>query len=308
MLVVVELLASICELLWVSLDVLHLGRQSVERLGAGLLGDAFPHGVDHVAIVQSLEDAVAANHEEVEVVLDLERLDLRIAHNHVGVSAVPRLLGLDVSESAGHRKTAWKAAQRPLNIQVLFVWRLCGFGKSLCSIDLSSSCLNSDFLLFVVRLVVSRAHSNLRPRIQRHNAPTVSNVDHVSHVVNDYHDCRTRAGTLRSNVLLGHLYLGALLGHLNQVDEVSLTLLEACEDGLLRVGGELLILYHKVVEVIAQVVGTSSTAMTVKDPEKADLWPLSCELLVLGLEDVQDNGHTVFVVFTNDALVGVCSV
>jgi len=120
-----------------------------------LLGDAVPHGVDDVAIVEPLEDAVAANHEEVEVVLDLERLYLGVAHNHVGVSAVPRLLGLDVSESAGHRKTAWKAPQRSLNVQVLFVWRLRGFGKSLCSIDLTSSCLNSDFLLLIVRLVVS---------------------------------------------------------------------------------------------------------------------------------------------------------
>lgn len=49
--------------------------------------------------------------------------------------------------------------------------------------------------------------------------------------------------------------------------------------------------------------------MAVEDSKEADLWPFDVEVyLVLGLQDVQNDGHAVLIVVANDTLVRVCSI
>lgn len=46
--------------------------------------------------------------------------------------------------------------------------------------------------------------------------------------------------------------------------------------------------------------------MAIKDAEEADLWPVDVDIaLVLGFQDVEDDGNPVLVVVSDDALVGV---
>ena len=75
-------------------------------------------------------------------------------------------------------------------------------------------------------------------------------------------------------MLPGHCVLGARLGDLDQVDETSLTFFEAANDSFLRELWEVVILDHKVVQIVSEVVGTSGSSVTVEDAEKADLGPL----------------------------------
>lgn len=63
-----------------------------------MFSDPVPYGVNTVSVVQPLEDSVTADHDEVEVVLNLEALDVGVAHNHVGVASIPRALCLNISE------------------------------------------------------------------------------------------------------------------------------------------------------------------------------------------------------------------
>jgi len=74
------------------------------------------------------------------------------------------------------------------------------------------------------------------------------------------------------------MLLGALLGLLNELDETSFALFEPKLYGFLRVHRELLILDHKIVQVIPQIVSTGSSAMAIKNSEKANLGPLNFEL------------------------------
>jgi len=49
--------------------------------------------------------------------------------------------------------------------------------------------------------------------------------------------------------------------------------------------------------------------MPIKHTEEADLWPLNVNIgFVLGLKNVENDAHSVFIVVSYDALVGVGSI
>lgn len=78
--------------------------------------------------------------------------------------------------------------------------------------------------------------------------------------------------------------MGPLLRYFDKVNEVLLTLFEASSDGFLRVLGEELVLYDKVVKVISEVVSACGSTMAVEHPKEADLGPNSIVVrLALGL-------------------------
>lgn len=273
---------------------------------ADLFGDAVPDHVDAVSVVEAFEDAVAANHDEVEVVLHFEALDVWLAHDHVRVSSVSGSLGFDVSESLRHRQSPWKYSQRPLHIEVFLSWCGGGLGKCLGPVNLAPCCLDSDLLQFVIRLVVSGQNSNLGSSVDGHDGPRVAHIDHVNHLVDHHHHVRTRSRPLRTHILTTHHVLSSSLSLLHQIQEVLLAISEAlldCLDGILR---ELLVLDHKVVEVVSEVVCTSRSSVAIEDAEEANLGPLDIEMrLVFGFEDIEDDANSVFVVVPDDALVGV---
>ena len=62
-------------------------------------------------------------------------------------------------------------------------------------------------------------------------------------------------------------------------------------------------------KVVSQVVCTSCTTMAIEDSKEANLWPLGGQVLFwLGLENVQNDGDSVFVVVSDDTLIGVGSI
>ena len=169
--------------------------------------------------------------------------------------------------------------------------------------------MNSNSFLFIVRLVVTGKDSDLGACIDRHQTTTISNVDHIGHVVDDHHDSGAGARPLRAYLLAWHGVLGPTLGHLDQVDKAALTLYESTDDGLLGELGEVLILNDEIVEVVTQVVGTGGSSVAIEDSEEADLRPLNVEVLfALRLEDVEDDRNAIFVVISDNSLISVSSV
>jgi len=60
------------------------------------------------------------------------------------------------------------------------------------------------------------------------------------------------------------------------------------------------------VQVVSQIVCTSRASVAIKYTEKADLGPFNFDVgLVLGLKDVENDTHSVFVIVTDDSLVCV---
>jgi hypothetical protein len=100
------------------------------------------------------------------------------------------------------------------------------------------------------------------------------------------------------------------LGLLNEADEVEFTFLKTSDDAFFGMHGEFFILNHEVVEIVSEIVGASGSSVSIKHPKKAHLGPLNTrrQLFLFGLQDVQNNAHPVFIVFSDDALVGVSSV
>lgn len=63
-------------------------------------------------------------------------------------------------------------------------------------------------------------------------------------------------------------------------------------------------LNDQLMQLVSEVVSTGRPSMPIVDPEEGAPRPV-LRVLELGLDDVQDDGHAVLVVVTDDALVGV---
>ena len=181
-----------------------------------LLCYSVPDFVNAISVVKSFKYAITADHDEIEVVLHFERGDIWIAHNYVGISSILRSFGFNVSECFADGETTWKNTQRPLHVQVFLAWMRGSFGKRLRSVNLPTGSLDSDFLEFIIWLVVSAENADLSSGVDTHQGSRVTHVDDVDHVVDDHHYVCTRARSLRSYVLTRHHSLSTCLCLLNK--------------------------------------------------------------------------------------------
>ena len=156
-----------------------------------LLRDPLPHCIDTLSVAQSFKDSIATNHYKVKVVLYLEALDIWVAHNNVGVATVSWALSLNVSEGLRNRETARENSQWSLDVEILLARVSCSLSEGLRSVDLSTGCLDSDLLELIVRLVVTREHTDLGASVDRHHSSGVSHIDDINHIVNDHNDIGT---------------------------------------------------------------------------------------------------------------------
>jgi len=165
-----------------------------------------------------------------------------------------------------------------LNIEVLFIWARCGFCKGLGAVNFPPTCLDPQPLLLVIGLVVPGKHCNLASRVHAHDDSAVTDIDNVGGVVDDHDYCRARARAFRTDLLAGVCMLGALLSHLNKLDKISFAFSEPKLYSFLGIHRELLILDHKIVQIIPKVISTSSSTVAIKNSKEADLRPLNIEL------------------------------
>lgn len=119
-----------------------------------LLCYSIPNFINTIPIVESFEYSITSYHDVIEVVLNLKTYDVWLTNYHIRVSTILRTLCLYISKRFGYTKPAWKNSQWSLDIQVFFVWVLSSFGECLSSINLSTCCLDSNFLQFIVRFVI----------------------------------------------------------------------------------------------------------------------------------------------------------
>ena len=64
--------------------------------------DRVPAGVEHLLVAQSVEDSIAAQHDEVMEVRSYSELrDLRLRDDDAFFASILGILGLDVAERAG---------------------------------------------------------------------------------------------------------------------------------------------------------------------------------------------------------------
>ncbi len=275
----------------------------------GLFWNTVPNGVNYVLVIQTFVNSITTDQKVVEIVLQFECCDFWFTDNNIWVTSVTRLLCLDVTESSWHRQTAWENSEWALYVEVFFIWARSGFCEGLGAVNLSPTCLDPQPLLLVIRLVVPAKHCDLAPCVHAHDDSAVSDIDNVGSVVNDHNYCCTRTRAFRTDLLAGILVLGTLLSHLNQLDKISFAFSKAKLYGFLGVHRELIILNHKIMQIIPKVIRTSSSTVTIKNSKEADLGPLNIKLgLWFWLENVQDDANAVFVVLTDDSLVSVCGI
>ena len=96
---------------------------------------------------------------------------------------------------------------------------------------------------------------------------------------------------------------------LDKRKEVAFAFPETLSNGFNGILRELLVLNDKVMQIVPQVVCTSTAAVPIKDSEEANLRPLDVQVhFVLWLEDVENDRDSILVIVPNDALVCVCGI
>ena len=95
---------------------------------------------------------------------------------------------------------------------------------------------------------------------------------------------------------------------LNSVEEVALGFLVAVDYGLLRILGELRVLYNELMKVVSKEISTSVATMAVEDTKERALGPEFYVLFSRRLHDIEYDTDSVFIVVTDDSLVGVRSI
>lgn len=157
--------------------------------------------------------------------------------------------------------------------------------------------------------MISGKDTDLSSSVDGHDGSRVSDIDDVDHVVDDHNDIGARTGSLRTDILPGHEVLCPSLSLFDQSEEVALTLSEALLDSFNWILGELLVLNNKVVQVVSQIIGTRGTTVSIEDSEETNLRPVDVKIgLVFGLQNVQDDRDAVFIVISDNTLVGIGSI
>lgn len=95
---------------------------------------------------------------------------------------------------------------------------------------------------------------------------------------------------------------------LNHRYEVILTFFKALNECLFRVPGEVIVLYHVIVQVVAEIFSTNVPTVSIEYSEKAYLGPISFPVLIFWLEDIQYNAHTIFIILPNYALISISGI
>lgn len=95
--------------------------------------------------------------------------------------------------------------------------------------------------------MVAREGSDLSACVKGHQATAVSDIDHISHVINDHDDGSARARPLRADLYTWILILSFLLCLFNKLNKTPLTLFETCNYCLVGKLREVFILDYKIV-------------------------------------------------------------
>ena len=89
------------------------------------------------------------------------------------------------------------------------------------------------------------------------------------------------------------------------VKEVVFSFFIPVYDSLTRVLRELSVFYYELVQVVPQEISTCITTMTIKDSEETAFWPVFHVFFGWWLHDIEDNADSIFVVVSNDSLIGI---
>lgn len=101
MLVIVDFSSLTWALFFCVVALSHMmHRQAVYGVVLNLLVNSFPDSFHTLFVVQTFEDTITSNHEEVEVGLKFEYSDFGIAHDNVRVATIPDALCLDITEGS----------------------------------------------------------------------------------------------------------------------------------------------------------------------------------------------------------------
>ena len=179
------------------------------------------------------------------------------------------------------------------------VWRWIGH-ITLVLVNLPAIFLNSSCFIFIFRLMILRKEEDLFTSIDRHDCSAVSNIGNVAQVPDNKDDDSARPASLNEVFLWPALFVSPLKEH-------PLGLRKSILDSNSRVLGEVIVSDNQLVELVPQEIRARSPSMAIVYREEGAPGPLF-HLLELRLDDVQNNGHSVFIIVPDDTLMRVGSV
>lgn len=130
------------------------------------------------------------------------------------------------------------------------------------------------------------------------DSSAITNVGYITYVPHEQGDDRARATAL----LNAFVELGDCV-----ILETAFCRCESLAKGFIGVQREVRFLDNELVKIVSQEVGAGRTAVAIVDPEEGASRPLFVHA-ILRLNNVEDDGDSVFIVVAYNSLVCVCSV
>mmetsp|Transcript_14587 Transcript_14587/g.14209 ORF Transcript_14587/g.14209 Transcript_14587/m.14209 type:complete len:290 (-) Transcript_14587:28-897(-) len=270
-------------------------------LGVFAVFDGFPGVLLDLQVAESVEDAVAPDHDEVvHLLLQVERRDLRLRDHHTRLPPILLELGFDVSEGPGDAEPPGEHPEGPqqhllphnIRRRPHHVRRRDALER-LRLIDLPSVGKDPLFFLVFVGAVVPGEHEQLLPPLRRHDRPRISHVRHIAAALHNQNYYGAGAGLLMS------------LSLLSELRELLLRQKTPIGQSLWGVRREAILVYYYLMEGVFEVVGAGVASVAVVDGEVGALGPVRQVLLGVGPGHIQNNRHPIFIIIPLDALVGV---
>ena len=263
----------------------------------------FPTSVKHLLIGQSIEYAVATEHNEVvEVGFDGELTNLRLRYNHAVFTPVLAPFRLNVTKrpwnGQSSRENSMRAKHNLLSGGSIWVCTFCRHILYWLRLVNTSSILdNAIYFVWLTGSVVSWKQKQFATFVGWHNCSAVTHVGHITFLLHNQHNyCAT------ATPFVLWLLVFTLL------QKPAFCLQTPRGQGLGRVFWKGILADDYEMQLVFEEVRTGWAAMAVVNSEVGTLGP-HLDVFAIGRScHVQNNGHSVFVVVPLNTLVRVCRV
>jgi len=145
--------------------------------------------------------------------------------------------------------------------------------------------------------MISSQRKNPLTLVTRHDSSAITNVRNIAHFLDNEHHNSTRSALISDFPI-----------SLDFLQKCCLSFRETCPYGFPGVFDKTWFFDDKLMQIISEVICAICSTMAVIYAKKWASWPRTILLIWLGLQDVQNNWHSVFIVVPDEALVGVSCV
>ena len=262
---------------------------------------SIPSCIYNLFVIKLFKNSITAKKNEIVVFFYFEAFDIRCANDTSWIASVSRILGFNVTKSSWDGKSSRKDSVRAnnhLNSWGIVRWWIRHI--TLILINLTSILFDSFLFSLIFWLMILRKQKNFLSAVNWHNGSAISNISNIAYI-RDYKNNNGTSSTSFNKVFLRTTLL------MSPFKKYSLCFHYPVLNGLFWIFWEIFISNNKLMKLVTKIVCTSSASMAIVYGKEWASWPL-LYLLEFGLDYVQDNWYSIFIIISYNALMSIRSI